>query len=550
VASRRFRSRRSVGNLVNNVDSRLRYIEKRPAAKRLQPQVITTELIYKAAVVTESINNLAVVEASIDTNAVSTRTIDANAVTNDELNNNAVQNRNIVTDAIDARVINVNAITAGKISADAITAREIQANAITADEISANAIVAGKISADAITAREISANAITANEISANAITASIIQGKKIELKASDGATQRIEMDSGGITAFNGSGVQTFDINGTTGEINAAAIRVKNVNADEVNAGILTGITVRTAASGGRIQLESPSTVGGTGGNTMSIYGASGSRLGFVAATDSDPTAGTGIIVSGNGAGGLPAFLLGSSSTVLGHSGTFSISLALGGVNAVQGGLFVLNKGITVAGASTFVNAITVLGGTTTVQNFSVNGNTLLAGSLRNSNFAGSGTGLAYISSNGTITRGPFIAGPTGPAGPPGPPGPKGPAGPAGGKSDSRLKMKIEESTLGLSFVNKLSAVSFAFKDDKESKTQFGLIAQDVESVLASEGISSYGLVFRDGEKYKGKDSSDKSPVRRIDYMQLIGPVVKSIQELSQRVDRLEEITKIRKDKK
>jgi hypothetical protein len=258
VASRRFRSRRSVGNLVNNVDSRLRYIEKRPAAKRLQPQVITTELIYKAAVVTESINNLAVVEASIDTNAVSTRTIDANAVTNDELNNNAVQNRNIVTDAIDARVINVNAITAGKISADAITAREIQANAITADEISANAIVAGKISADAITAREISANAITANEISANAITASIIQGKKIELKASDGATQRIEMDSGGITAFNRSGVQTFDINGTTGEINAAAIRVKNVNADEVNAGILTGITVRTAPSGGRIQLESP----------------------------------------------------------------------------------------------------------------------------------------------------------------------------------------------------------------------------------------------------------------------------------------------------
>jgi hypothetical protein len=537
VASRRFRSRRSVGNLVNNVDSRLRYIEKRPAAKRLQPQVITTELIYKAAVVTESINNLAVVEASIDTNAVSTRTIDANAVTNDELNNNAVQNRNIVTDAIDARVINVNAITAGKISADAITAREIQANAITADEISANAIVAGKISADAITAREISANAITANEISANAITASIIQGKKIDLKASDGATQRIEMDSGGITGFNASGVQTFDINGATGEINAAAITVKNVNASEVTAGILTGRTVRTSDPSdglGRIQLDGAS-------RTLSVYGSSGTRLGLMQAAE-DPSLGSGFVLSG-GNSSYPLLSLLPGGSVFGNSSSFNFVTGVASRNAVLGRMSILS-GMDVSGTVFLTSTLTV-GNTAT-----------FTGTVRNTNWTGSGNGLAYINSNGSITRGPFIAGPTGPKGPPGPPGPPGPkgpagpAGPAGGKSDSRLKMKIEESTLGLSFVNKLSAVSFAFKDDKESKTQFGLIAQDVESVLASEGISSYGLVFRDGEKYKGKDSSDKSPVRRIDYMQLIGPVVKSIQELSQRVDRLEEITKIRKDKK
>jgi hypothetical protein len=542
VASRRFRSRRSVGNLVNNVDSRLRYIEKRPAAKRLQPQVITTELIYKAAVVTESINNLAVVEASIDTNAVSTRTIDANAVTNDELNNNAVQNRNIVTDAIDARVINVNAITAGKISADAITAREIQANAITADEISANAIVAGKISADAITAREISANAITANEISANAITASIIQGKKIDLKASDGATQRIEMDSGGITAFNSSGVQTFDINGSTGEINAASIRVKNINADEVNAGVLAGRTVRTTnqnVPGARVELDG-------GDRTMTIYGGSGTALGVVSAIDNDPAFGDGIQV-GSAGGGFPRVFLGSKGVVLGKDVGRFLSLGLAGtVNTVFGGW-------QVSGSFSATNGALISGAGAGISGLNVVGNTLTTGTVQFFSMRGSGTGLAYIDSSGTVTRGPKIAGPTGPKGPPGPPGPpgpKGPAGPAGAKSDSRLKMQVEQSTLGLSFVNKLNAVSFAFKDDKESKTQFGLIAQDLESVLASEGVSSYGLVFRDGEKYKGKDSTDKSPVRRIDYMQLIGPVVKSIQELSQRVDHLEEITKVRKDKK
>ena len=90
--------------MTTSIDARLRYIEKRPAAKRLQAQVVTTDKLPRAAIVTETIKNLAVVENSIGTNEISTRTIDANAVTNSELNNNAVTNRNITTDAIDARV--------------------------------------------------------------------------------------------------------------------------------------------------------------------------------------------------------------------------------------------------------------------------------------------------------------------------------------------------------------------------------------------------------------------------------------------------------------
>ena len=79
---------------------------------------------------------------------------------------------------------------------------------------------------------------------------------------------------------------------------------------------------------------------------------------------------------------------------------------------------------------------------------------------------------------------------------------------------------------------------------------QYGLIAQDVEKLMSSEGIENYGLVFRDENELAPEPGLAPSPVRRIDYNQLISPVIKSIQELSLRVDHLESVTNIRKDKK
>jgi hypothetical protein len=102
---------------------------------------------------------------------------------------------------------------------------------------------------------------------------------------------------------------------------------------------------------------------------------------------------------------------------------------------------------------------------------------------------------------------------------------------------------------LGLSFINKLTPVSFAWNEQADS-VQYGLIAQDVEKLMSSEGIENYGLVFRDENELAPEPGLAPSPVRRIDYNQLISPVIKSIQELSLRVDDLEKITNIRKDKK
>lgn len=510
MASRRFRSRKSVGNMTSSIDARLRYIEKRPAAKRLQAQVVTTEKIPRAAIITETIKNNAVVEATIETNAVSTRTIEANAVTNSELNNNAVTNRNIETDAIDARTI--------------------RANAITADEISANAITAGKISADAITAREISANAITANEISANTIT-----------------TNKIST-----TDFSANVL-------TAGTINAEKITVINLNATNITAGTLTGRTVQTSApgsAGARVDMKAD------GSGSINFYDSSltpqatiQSTPGFAGAQTFSPAFPNCFSFIGN-IGGTPYALLQAQS---GSS-----------VSATRGNVVIASSANTsTSGAGGFV--------------FNQTGNIFQIGTTSRLIFQklqGTGTGLAYISSAGEITRGAFVAGPTGPtgpkgasgpAGPPGPPGaagkagPPGPAGsagargpagppgppgargPAGPPSDKRLKTAISPTLLGLEFIKQLRPVSFSWKADDKGRTQYGLIAQELEQILGKD-VDKYGLIYRDEEMYLGTDSDDATPVRKIDYYQLVSPLIRSVQELSQRVDALEENNNIRKD--
>lgn len=524
MASRRFRSRKSVGNMTSSIDARLRYIEKRPAAKRLQAQVVTTEKLPRAAIITETIKNLAVVENSIGTNEISTRTIDANAVTNSELNNNAVTNRNITTDAIDARTINANAIVAGKISADAITAREIQANAITADEINAAAI--------------------TADKISANAITSSLIQGKKIELKDNINDVSRVELTAQGLRAINSAGQNTLTFDGDTGRINATDIIVENINATNVNAGVLTGRTVRTSdplEGIGRVQLDGAS-------RTLSIFGNSGTRLGLMQASEGSGL-GSGFLLSGS-TSSFPLLSLLPLGTTLAATSSYSFGVGLvnNTANSIQGRVSVLN-GMDVSGSVNLVSTLLV-GNTATFV-----GSAVFGAGMRNSTFTGTGTGAVLVNNTGQFFRGALQAGPPGPpgpagaVGPKGPPGPPGPPGPAGAKSDLRLKQKVSPVGLGLNFVNKLTPVAFEWNEQNGS-AQYGLIAQDVEKLMSSEGIENYGLVFRDANELAPEPGLPPSPVRRIDYYQLIAPVIKSIQELSQRVDALENITNIRKDKK
>jgi len=112
--------------------------------------------------------------------------------------------------------ISANAIGADQIAAGAIIAGKIGANAITANTIAAGAITAGKIDANAITADNIQAGAISASKITADAIDGKIITGATVRTAA---AGARVLLDSSGFYAYNSGGTQTFKIDSSTGTV-------------------------------------------------------------------------------------------------------------------------------------------------------------------------------------------------------------------------------------------------------------------------------------------------------------------------------------------
>jgi len=94
--------------------------------------------------------------------------------------------------------------------------------------------------------------------------------------------------------------------------------------------------------------------------------------------------------------------------------------------------------------------------------------------------------------------------------------------------SDLRLKDNIENSPLGLNFISKLRPVSYVRNNDEKKRTEFGLIAQEVEKALKSEGIENTGmLTITDDGEYQ------------LRYNDLIAPLIKAIQELKEENERL-----------
>ncbi|MDC0955682.1 tail fiber domain-containing protein, partial [bacterium] len=103
--------------------------------------------------------------------------------------------------------------------------------------------------------------------------------------------------------------------------------------------------------------------------------------------------------------------------------------------------------------------------------------------------------------------------------------------------SDSRLKSKVQPLNLGLQFINKLSPVSY-FKmsrsqyngeeDNNDLSYEYGLIAQELEEVLKETDPENTVVT-------KGDDG-----LLGVSYMQLVMPLIKSVQELSSYVEELE----------
>ncbi len=103
--------------------------------------------------------------------------------------------------------------------------------------------------------------------------------------------------------------------------------------------------------------------------------------------------------------------------------------------------------------------------------------------------------------------------------------------------SDRNEKESITATDLGLAFVNKLTPVSFKHKG--KTRTHYGLVAQDIETVITDLGknTTQFAPLIKEDVSEK-KDGSDIRYGLR--YSELISPLIKAIQELSTKVAALE----------
>jgi len=159
----------------------------------------------------------------------------------------------IAANIVTANEILGNTITAAEIAADTITASEIHADAITASELAANAVTTSHILANTILAEDIAANVITANEILGNTITAAQIAAATIT--ASEIAGNTIAAAQIAANTITAAEIAASTITAT--EMNVSQLSAIAADLGTITAGVITGATIRTAASGARVQLDS-----------------------------------------------------------------------------------------------------------------------------------------------------------------------------------------------------------------------------------------------------------------------------------------------------
>ena len=109
--------------------------------------------------------------------------------------------------------------------------------------------------------------------------------------------------------------------------------------------------------------------------------------------------------------------------------------------------------------------------------------------------------------------------------------------------SDRNEKNTIVASDLGLDFVNKLKPVSYKFNDGESDRTHYGMIAQDIETLISEIGKTTKD--FAGFVKTTHTDDGKGNSITPFDcyglrYNEFIAPMIKAIQELSAKVSALE----------
>lgn len=92
--------------------------------------------------------------------------------------------------------------------------------------------------------------------------------------------------------------------------------------------------------------------------------------------------------------------------------------------------------------------------------------------------------------------------------------------------SDKGWKDNIKDSSLGLDFIQKLRPVSYTRKNDVKSKTEYGFIAQELETALIASGDPNNAIISKDDNGMYG-----------VRYNDFISITIKAVQEQQQQIE-------------
>ena len=343
--------------------------------------------------------------------------------------------------------------------------------------INGGSIKTGTIDAKAIKAGTLDVGVVYAGEINASKITSGSISADRLTATSLDATN----IKSGTLDAAR---ISTTELNATnlkSGTINAARITADSiaagvVSASKITAGTLSGRTVRTTDSTARAVIMDAAN------NELRFLTLSGAVGGQVTGETFPYNC---VTVGGNGGGSL---VVGGGRAVMSSSGGSSyIDVRSTVIRFVSAGI---TPGFLFEGDNSSVRIV---------------------------NLDGTGTGTVSVTSLGTLFR---------------------------STSDSRLKKDIKEDVPGLDFINDLRPVSFKWKENTElgDKTNFGLIAQEVVEALDKHGILDQNIVYKQdktSEMFKDHIPEEDTPYG-FEYQPLISLLIKSVQELSNKIDVLE----------
>lgn len=565
------------------------------ATAKIEDAAITTAKIADAAITTAKIANAAITNAQIANATITTAQIANAAITTALIAKEAVNTAQIADGSItSAKIVELtaNKITTGILSVERLelvgsdkslvyalnnsgelVSKEVNhldgdfltERSITADKIVANAITANEIAAKTITANELAANCITTDKIAAGAITTAKIAAGAVDagtIKA--GAITAEKIATGSITADK---LKVDDLSAVSAKIGGMTLTSSSIysgtsSMTSAKSGIfISKDGIRQYTSGSYINLKSGTILCSDGKNQVNI--ASGAIN-----ITSEKTAWTGVSVqSGDYSLGLRAsyidigmgsarrlvygypgtnedlglFLVDSKNTITGQlympSGTTISTLDVSKVLATNATISSQCK----VGNMIFTESNSL--GHVTIGSFGYPH--LLYHQYSNSlELLPSGTGMGNVGTLnnqfGSMYAVNLFQGGSGVA----------------NSSDRRKKKDIEpiSDTFAEKLINGLEPSSYKYLDGTSDRTHYGAIAQDVEDLIVSMGMTTqdFGGIVKeypyqemqdsDGMYYRERDETSE-PDYYLRYDEFIMPLVCYCQKLQKRICALEKKT-------